>query len=348
MSEQVAHLTPARLSPLRVESHPCPLPYGLTWEDLQPCLPGFASAVDAHAWTSHVKQGLHRGSNSRILTLRHPCTDGSQRRQTFFFKEGPRLPESVDAPASESAKYRFLATAGFPTPRLLHVVERADREVMVLEFLPTIGIQPDEADDLLLLIARLNAVRQPPQELFRPGPGLPWTEFHALVKDALTTLAGDPTAQVMVEPRRWFAAYRRAEESVSGLPSALNHGELYFQQVGWSGAGGQRRLVLFDLETMALLPRFTDIAAILRPLAIQTGCDERELFFRYLDALRQLTEYALDENQAWTEMLSVRVTAAFQSLPWLTRIAGHPEVHDTPADAARRLLDDMRTLDLLA
>ncbi|GAA5028982.1 hypothetical protein [Actinopolymorpha pittospori] len=228
MSEQAAHLTPARLSPLRVESRPSPLPYGLTWADLQPCLPGFASAVDAQAWTSHVKQGLHGGSNSLILTLRHSCIDRSRRTRTFFFKEGPHFPESVDASAAESAKYRFLASTDFPTPRLLHVVERADREVMVLEFLPTIGIQPDEADDLLLLIARLNAVRQPPPELFRPGPGLPWTEFHALVKDALTMLAGDPAPQVRVEPRRWFAAYRRAEESVSGLPSALNHGELYF------------------------------------------------------------------------------------------------------------------------
>ncbi|MGW5363475.1 hypothetical protein [Actinopolymorpha pittospori] len=347
MSEQAAHLTPARLSPLRIESRPCPLPYGLTWEDLQPCLPGFASAVDAQAWTSHVKQGLHRGSNSRILTLRHSCIDGSRRTQTFFFKEGPHFPQSVDAPASESAKYRFLTSTDVPTPRLLHVVERADREVMVLEFLPTIGIQPDEADELLLLIAHLNAVRQPPLELFRPGPGLPRTEFDALVKDALTTLTCDPTAQVTVEPRRWFTAYRRAEEAVSSLPSALNHGELYFQQVGWSGAGGEHRLVLFDLETMALLPRFTDIAAILRPLAVQTGCDERELFSRYLDALRQLTGYVLDENQAWTEMLSVRVVAAFQSLPWLTRTAGHPDIHDTPAGLAHVLLDDLRALDLL-
>lgn len=345
MSEQAAHLTPARLSPLRIESRPCPLPYDLTWEDLQPCLPGFASAVDAQAWTSHVKQGLHRGSNSCILTLCHSCVDGSRRTQTLFFKDGPLFPEG--AVAAESAKYRFLASTDFPTPRLLHAVERAGREVMVLEFLPTIGIRPEEADDLLLLIARLNAVRQPPLELFRPGPGLPWTEFHTLVKDALTKLAGDPAAQVVVEPRRWFTAYRRAEESVSAMPSALNHGELAFQQVGWSGAGGEHRLVFFDLETMAVLPRFTDVAAVLRPLAMLTGRDERELFSRYLDALRQLTGDVLDESQAWTELLLVRVSALFQSLPWLTRIAGHPEVHDTPAGIAQVLLDDLRALDLL-
>lgn len=341
MAEQIDHYAPARLSPVPIEARPSALPYGLTWDDLRPCLPGFLSAAGAEARTSHAKQGLHRGANSRILTLHYAGTDGVMRSETLFFKH------ALDASAGESAKYRFLASCDIPTPRLLHVVERGRGEVVILEFLPRIGIEPADADELLVLLARLNAVRQPPRDLFQPNPGLPAAEFDALLEDALTRLASNPTAAVPVDPRPWLAGYRRAVANVAGLPVDLNHGEFYFQQVGWSDAGGQRRLVLFDLETMSLRPRFTDLVAVLDALATRTGRDEHDLFDAYLAGLRRLTGCAMDERQAWTDMLNVRVVAAFESLPWLTRMDGHPEIHDTPADAARRLLDDMRTLDLL-
>lgn len=113
------------------------------------------------------------------------------------------------------------------------------------------------------------------------------------------------------------------------LPTALNHGELYFQQLGWSRTDGDRRLVMFDLATMAGLPRFTDIANVLAALAAQTGREQRELFATYLAALRTLTGVGLNESKVWEEMQLVRTLTSFQSLPWLTERSARPTLNAT-------------------
>ena len=340
-SNQAGRFAPALLSPMPIEPRVCPLPYGLTWDDLDLCLPGFVAARSgARAWRSHVKQGLHGGSTSCVLSLGYPHADGSWHTETVFVKQ------SAD-PAAEAAKYRFLESCDLPTPRLLHAVTRGGSEVIVLEFLPTIGVEPGEADTLLRLIARLNAIERPPRDLFQPRAGAPAAQFDELVEGALTALAGDPATPVRVDPDSWLCAYQRAKEAATVLPRTLNHGELYFQQVGWSQTGRHRRLVMFDLQTMARLPRFTDIANVLAGLAAQTGRKQRELFATYLATLRELAGVRLDEDQAWKDMQLVRTLTSYQSLPWLTQRAGHPQLSRTAAPTLLTLHDDLNALGLL-
>jgi hypothetical protein len=338
MADSGGRFTPARLSPVPVKARACPLPYGLTWDELRVCLPGFTAAAGARAWVSHAIQGLHGERNSRILTLRYLSTERSPRTQTLFFKQV--------ADPTEAAKVRFLSSRGVPTPRLLQAVSRGHRAVLLFEFLPTIGIEPGEADQLITLIARVNAVERPPLDLFQPRLGAPPAQFDARVEAALALLANDPTVPVAVDSRSWFQTYKRVEEAVAEMPVALNHGELYFQHVGWSAADSGRRLVMFDMETAALLPRFTDIAGVLNGLSAQTGREERELFAGYLHALRRHTGIMLDESQALTEMRLVRIISSFQSLPWLAEMAGHPDLDSTPASAARAIHNDLKALDL--
>lgn len=332
--------TPAALSPVPIDPRPCALPYGLTWEELGPCLPDAVAGQSGRAWVSHERQGLNKGANSCILTVAYTDHCGSEREQTIFCKQ-------TQGPARvEAAKYAFLSSR-VPTPRLMGAVRRPTGEVVVLEFLPTVGIEPYDVDEMIQLIARLNAVKAPPPEVFTLPPGMPAGRFQARVKAALTTLASEPGVAVTIDPDRWFAAYRRAAEAVAALPVALNHGELYFQQVGWSGTGGARRLVMFDLETMGLRPRFTDIATVLAGMASYSGREQRALFSTYLDALSSLTGSRIDETSAWNELRLVRSVDAYEGLPWRIDMTGHPDLPEPPADLAGALHHDLTALGLL-
>ena len=64
---------PERLSPVRVRARERGLPYGLTWRDLVPCLPGLdeAGLGRCRALASYEKQGLNKGTNSCIVTLQY-------------------------------------------------------------------------------------------------------------------------------------------------------------------------------------------------------------------------------------------------------------------------------------
>jgi hypothetical protein len=130
-------------------------------------------------------------------------------------------------------------------------IQRSGDEVVVLEFLSTIGIDgaaAAEVDSLLALVARLNAVADPPA-LFAPAPGVPRAAFEARVRGALEELAADGSLPAAVDAGQWFDVYRRADAIAESTPKALNHGELSFQQVGWADRhAGRRELVLFDLE----------------------------------------------------------------------------------------------------
>lgn len=328
----------SRLSPVPIEPRACALPYGLTSEDLGACIPGFAAARSgARVWNSHAKRGLHGGRSSCVLSLGYPCEDGL-RAETVFVKE------VADPAAAEAAKYRFLEARGVPLPRLLHVVSHGESEVLLLEFLPTIGVTPDEADDLLRLIAQLNALGDPPSDLFQPRTGAPREEFDDLLEAVLTALSKDPGAPVRVEPESWLCAYRRAGDAAATLPTALNHGELYFQQVGWSRTRQPERLVMFDLGTMALLPRFSDVANVLAPLAARAGREQRELFAIYLTELCDLTGVGIAESEAWEELRLVRAVASCQSLPWLTASQERPEIRGILATTLQTLHDDLKAL----
>lgn len=308
------------LSPLPVTARACPLPYGVEWDDLRPCLPGFRRG--SRALVTHELQGMRKGANTCVKTLEYHTFDGEIRSVAAFFKQ---VRGSV-----EREKHAFLQARNVPVPRMLRAVSRPDAEVLVFEFLPRIGIRSAEAADLLRLIARLNAVEVPPDGIFLPPPGRPETEFGARISAALQQ-AGAP------DPQRWFSAYGLLGERVRSLPTALNHGELYFQQVGWSG----RQLVLFDLETVAWRPRFTDVAGVIAPLAQRTGRSEAELFGAYLRALSS----GVDESRAYRELLVVRAVSAFWSLPWRLEA---PEERGTAAQIVQDLGSDLRALGLLS
>jgi hypothetical protein len=322
---------PANLSPIAKAPTACTLPYDLTWADLRPILPDFAGqgSAPAQAFASHEKQGLNGGPNSCILTLRYPSSETRLRSETVFIKCTTNLAKA------EAQKYQFLASHGVPTPRLLGVIRRGGTEIIFLEFLPAIGIDfrdAGEVNSLLQLVAQLNSVQNPP-DLFHQPSGDPQDESHAAfdrsVRAALTELSRARALPVPIDVPRWFSAYQIAQEASNSMPLAVNHDEFYFQQVGWAKRGAARQLVIFDLETMSLRPRFTDIANILYPLAMYTGRDQVELFGVYLDRLRQLNQLELSTDEALRELRLLRVTTECYSLPWRIDQAKRSDTRDS-------------------
>jgi hypothetical protein len=343
---------PANLSPLPKAPLACALPYDLTWDDLRPILPDFdeRGSAGAQAFASHEKQGLHGGSNSCILTIRYPAGENQFRSETIFIKH------TADPKNAEAQKYRFVASHGIPTPRLLAVIRRGGAEIILLEFLPAIGIDfrsTGEVNSMLHLVAQLNSIQNPP-DLFKPPPRDPRPESHAAfdegIRVALTEISRDPTLPIAVNVQRWFDAYRIAQQASDSMPLAVNHNEFYFQQVGWAQRGATRQLVIFDLETMSLCPRFTDLASVLYPLAAYTGRDQVELFGVYLDRLCQLNQPELGSDEAFRELRLLRVTTSCWSLPWLVDEAGRPDVTGLGGVlvmTATCLRDDLIALELL-
>lgn len=343
---------PANLSPLAKAPRRCALPYGLTWDDLRPFLPDFAErgGAQAQAFAAYEKQGLNGGANSCILTLRYPSRRDRFRSETVFIKH------TVDLEKAEAQKYQYLASHDLPTPRLLAAIHRGGSETIILEFLPTIGIDfrdANEVNSLLHLVAELNSLPQPP-DLFNESPEDPQVEsraaFDKTVLDALTKMSRDTTLPVTMDAPRWFDAYQMAQTASRSMPLAVNHGEFYFQQVGWTQPDATRRLVIFDLETMSLRPRFTDIASVLYPLSVYTGRAEVELFKVYLDRLRQLCPIAMDLGEALRELRLIRVTMECHSLPWHVREAERAHTRGGSNALTRHatcLRDDMLALELL-
>ena len=261
------------------------LPYGLTWDDLAPGLPGVDTGKlhAARAFESHLKQGRFRGSdNSCIRTLQYPTAHGGASTVVFIKRNTPRQ--------REAEAYRFLAGHGIPVPRLLVSLERPGEEIIVLEFLPRIGIDTSsrgEVDELLRVLARLNAIAVEPG-MHEAPPGRPRAEMDGRRRAGLEKLALDRRARV--EPDRWLEAYRHASEATDAMPPALTHGEFAPQQAGWSAHG---RLVIFDLATLGTRPRFADLV-FLAELAEGTHSSELELIEVYLDELGRMTA------RAWT------------------------------------------------
>ena len=239
---------PSHLSPLPKTPIECALPYDLGWDDLQKVLPGFEEGpgTRAQAFSSHEKQGLHGGPNSCILTLRYPTGEHQFRSETVFMKR------AADPRNMEAQKYRALALYGIPTPRLLADIHKNAAEIILLEFLPKIGIDfhsPEEVDSLLHLVGQVNSIRNPP-DMFNPSPGIPQAEFDERVRAALMEAARGRSWPFSIDMSRWFEAYQLAQAACKSMPLAVNHNEFSFQQVGWAQRDGASQLVIFDLETM--------------------------------------------------------------------------------------------------
>jgi hypothetical protein len=312
--QKVSRFDPRSLSSLAIDPRPCELPFGLTWSDLRPVLPDLAGPTSGHrALISHEKQGLDAGDNSCIVTLQW-LEGGALRERIVFIKQ------TEDPNAWETAKYRLLASRGVPTAQLLGSVSRAGAEVIVLEFLPRIGVDfqsPKEVRALLELVACLNAVDVDASEVEPKRPVVPNDEFDSHVLIALQEIEHDGVSGASAE--LLFDAYQRAQYEVATARLVLSHGELYFQQIGWSIRDEGEELVLIDLATMALRPLFTDVASVLPLLVQQTGRSETELFGVYLDALGRFGATTDPSSDPMRELRLVRVTSICWALPWLAR-----------------------------
>jgi hypothetical protein len=340
---------PANLSPVPGNLVACALPYGLTWQDLRGILPGFAGreSTDIQAFSSYEKQGLNGDSNSCILTLRYPTGENQFRSETVFIKH------AADQRNTEAQKYQALASFGIPTPRLLAVIYKEETEIIFLEFLPKIGIDfrsVDEVNNLLQLIAQVNSIQDPP-DLFNLSPGIPQAEFDERVQAALAEITRARSWPITIDVPRWLQAYQVVQDACKSMPQAVNHNEFSFQQVGWAQRDGTSQLVVFDLETMGLSPRFADMAGILTRLAMYTERDQLELFGIYLDRFRELKGLKLGIDEAFHEMRLTRLTDAFNSLPWFVDIARSADLNqmldDPLSTAIHSLQDDLVALGFL-
>ena len=319
--------TPDQLSPRLGDGRLVDLPWGLSWAALAQQVPRWKGRPQARA--SHRIQGLHGEGNSQILTVSFVDALGRPMRETCFVK----LTQPGD---QEAAKYRELSARRAPVPQLLAAIEVPAGEVIVLEFLPTIGTTPDQADVLLALIAELN-LQQVTQKLFSPSPGSP--DHHLQIAATLGRMLPDDQAEALLR------AYVTTADRVRRLPVELNHNELSFQQVGWTAPGPDRpsHLVAFDLQTVAWLPRFTDLAGMLADLAEQTGRSEQDLFATHLAHRQRLGAAPLDAAAAWPELLQVRFVRTAEALPWYEQMAGQHGLH-TPERGLAQLRADWAEL----
>lgn len=305
------------LSPEPIAPEPADPPWGLDWDDLRRCVPAGRDLVAIHR--THRVRGLHRAGGAQILSLRHTASGGPKDLTVFLKLCEPQRPESP--------KYSYLQAMGVPVPRLLVATGTDAGEVIGLEFLPTIGLQPAQSDQVLDLVAHINATAAP-TSIFAASSGDP--DHPERVRDVLVRhLDRD-------ESTDFFETYLEESERLAKLPLALNHNELGIQQIGRTTAG---QLVMFDLETMSLAPQFTDTASVLHTLAGQTGRSEHDLFSVYLSRLELRGGVSLEPMEAWNQMLRTRIVRIFDSLPWLVAMAGDTRVEPVQSAMGRLRLD---------
>ena len=175
------------------------------------------------------------------------------------------------------------------------------------------------------------------------GDDLPGIELR--IRRALLHLRDDPAITTPIDPGRWFGQYQAAEARVRELPTALNHGELAPQQLGRTAAAAGGRLVPLDLETMALLPRWTDVAAVVHDLSRHSGRTQQDLLGVYLREDERLTGERIEPDVAWTEVVRTKVVTGVQALPWLMSMRAHLLVGPTVPDAVAVLAGDLTELD---
>ena len=241
------------------------------------------------------------------MTLTYTGDTGCPREQAVFFKRNADGSREGDA-------YRHLIARRVSVPRLILHLDHTDHEVLGLEFLPSIGLMPDDVDPLLRLIAVLNAATDVPPTIAATGRGLPKEEFEQLLVTAAAVVArGWPKHN----PVSWLELYRRAVGVHQALPRALTHGELAAQQVGHTPDG---QLVVFDWATVGHRARFADVANIVQVLEQLSEEDERTVLSRYLGHLRAAGGVPCSLEQAWAELRLTRFVQELEALPWRTSL----------------------------
>jgi hypothetical protein len=135
--------------------------------------------------------------------------------------------------------------------------------------------------------------------------------------------------------RRWAAA----------MPTAVTHGEMYFQHVGRQREGSLR---MFDLATVGVRPRFSDLCSLIRGIARECALDEIDVIAGYLAQLARAGAAAPSVEEGLRELRRLRVLSCFQSLPWLVRSLDDPhlglEAVADKVETMRRDLGDLRVV----
>ena len=281
---------------------PAPLPFDLTWTDLEDAL--LEGAIGDSAVVSHVRRGQHQGGHPSVaMTLSYNTPSGHRGQTTLFFKLNPD-------DSREAERYRFLTDHGIPVPHLAACVERDSEEVLGIQFLPSIGIGPTDVDEILRSIAALNSLTDVPDVIGNTPPGLPQAQFEQLLRQALDEVGTTHPKHVTTT---WLTTYRRAVVLYQDLPTALTHGELAPQHFGTTENGS---LVMFDLATVGLRPRFADIANLFATLAHLADRDERSILGDYLTYLARGSSAAILDEQTWAELELTRFVQAVEALPW--------------------------------
>ncbi|MBA8793948.1 hypothetical protein FHX74_001553 [Friedmanniella endophytica] len=281
------------------------LPFGLAWADLAPALPGTSGPVTAEV--IHRPQGRHHGGHpSASVRVRCPTASGVAEVRLF-------VKQNADRP--EAPRYRLLAEAGVPVPRLHAAVDRGGAEVLVLDELPVVGLERDDVDPALGLLARLASRQDAPAELAPPPAGSDQATFEVSLAAALARIDREQPGSGTT---RWLATYRRLLPEYRALPTALSHGELAAHQFGRTDQG---RLVVFDLATVGRRPRFFDLAAIIGVLADLAGRSEQTLLDDYLGRLHRLGVDPGTTPQAEAELRVTRFVGVLETVPWLVSLA---------------------------
>lgn len=328
------------MSPKLVDELPAELPFGLTLSDVGPALLGHDARLTRGSGMRVVSRyeilGLHQRGRSCVVTLRDEAVDPLPELDVFV-----KL-----ATAREAEIAANLAAAGVPIPSLLFDVPRTDStHVLGFEFLDTIGIDfasAAEVSELLAVIAALNACSPAAVGLSSDPPhGRPEAEFTESVKSAL----------VFVESVRlleWATAaelmdiYARAKRWAAAMLTAVTHGEMYFQQVGRRRDGPLRT---FDVATVGVRPRFSDLCSLVSGIARECASDEIDVIANYLSQLMLAGAPAPSVPEGLRELRRLRVLSCCQSLPWLVRSLDNPHLGlEAVADCVETMRRDLGDL----
>lgn len=340
---RVAGFDRTSLSPKLVEERPADLPFGLTLFDLGPAFRGRNVQLPrGSGWrvvTRYEVQGLHQRGRSRVVTLRDEAFDPFPEVDVFV-----KLATAREAEISAN-----LAAAGAPIPSLLFDVPRSDStHVLGFEFLDTIGIDfasAAEVTELLALIARLNACSPAILGLAaNPPSGRPEAEFTDSVRYALAFVESVGLLE-WATVAEVIDIYARAKRWAAAMPTAVTHGEMYFHQVGRRREGSLR---MFDLATVGVRPRFSDLCSLVSGIARECALDEIDVIAGYLAQLALAGAPEPSVHEGLRELRRLRVLSCCQSLPWLVRSLDDPHLGlEAVADKVATMRRDLGDLGVL-
>ena len=220
-----------------------------------------------------VKGHVGYSADKLIPAFTYTTASGRGGRETLFVKRfrwaGP----------AEAHHYEHLQPLGAPIPRMLgHFVVGDNREILVLQYLEPLGaLHPfhdfvaDEGAflEFLSVIARFNAV-EPSAEYAaalptRGGVG-DLGEISETVVDIWRQAArgelGGPLKKfcggLPRRPEQIDRLTSRLGDPISAMPLALCHNDFFPDSVARDRETGELRVI--DLESVALAPRFNDVA----------------------------------------------------------------------------------------